>query len=592
MITKVAGVGPPQKTIMKKYLAAYVMIVAEMFVLCPFSAIAKDINQITDWYIKDFQSTITVNADSSLLIEEKIIADCGNLPDKHGIFRVVPTQSKTGQGTIKTPTTLIGITDFEGNKIHYSETTDNFNHTITWKIGDAEKTVTGENFYKITYLVKNAVRSGNADFDELYWNLSGNFWDIEIDNFSANIIFPAGIYQANSNVYLYSGDLGQNGNKLADYEWINANTLQISSKQTIPTRQGITASITFPKNIITPYNPGFFELYGNYLWFLIPLLIFIFSFSIWNKYGKDPVVNKTIVPEFEIPENLTPMEMGMIARNGGFDDKFISAAIVDLAVKKFIVIQDIGKQGIFGKSDFNLKKAQSGDIQFAPVGVEAMLVERIFGSSQEILLADLKNCFYKDLPDIKNAAIESLKNKNLIYQSGLTLKTVLLFLAVILMFIMFANIGTGNLNIIAALGLSAATALGFGLLMPKRTPKGAELNWRIKGFKLYMETAEKYRAQFNEKENIFEKFLPYAMVFGMTKLWIKKMEEIYGKDYFTNYNPIWYVGNFARGFDADSFNSQINSISAGIASNIGSPSGAGGSGFSGGGGGGGSGGGW
>jgi Predicted membrane protein (DUF2207). len=84
--------------------------------------------------------------------------------------------------------------------------------------------------------------------------------------------------------------------------------------------------------------------------------------------------------------------------------------------------------------------------------------------------------------------------------------------------------------------------------MPKRTLKGAELNWRVKGFKLYMETAEKYRAQFNEKENIFEKFLPYAMVFGMTKLWIKKMEKIYGKEYFASYHPVWYAGNFAAGF--------------------------------------------
>ena len=52
--------------------------------------------------------------------------------------------------------------------------------------------------------------------------------------------------------------------------------------------------------------------------------------------------------------------------------------------------------------------------------------------------------------------------------------------------------------------------------------KGAELLWRIKGFKLYMETAEKYRQQFYEKENIFEKLLPYAMVFGMTEIWVKK----------------------------------------------------------------------
>lgn len=142
--------------------------------------------------------------------------------------------------------------------------------------------------------------------------------------------------------------------------------------------------------------------------------------------------------------------------------------------------------------------------------------------------------------------------------------------------------------------LSAPIFFIFAFFMPQRTPAGAELLWKIKGFKLYMETAEKYRQQFYEKENIFEKFLPYAMAFGMTKLWIQKMKEIYGEEYFNNYHPVWYAGSMGNlsTFDADSFTSQMDSISTSISSNVSSGSGAGGGGGSGGGGGGGGGGGW
>jgi uncharacterized membrane protein len=129
--------------------------------------------------------------------------------------------------------------------------------------------------------------------------------------------------------------------------------------------------------------------------------------------------------------------------------------------------------------------------------------------------------------------------------------------------------------------------------MPKRTLKGAELNWRVKGFKLYMKTAEQYRQQFFEKENIFEKLLPYAMIFNMTKEWVKKMRDIYGEDYFKTHVPAWYVGTIAAGgFDIDSFASHVDSLSSSISSNVGGPSGAGGAGGAGGGGGGGGGGGW
>lgn len=563
----------------------FLLIVSLFF---PIATHAQETKNSTDWYVKDMQSTITVRDDSSLLIEEKIAADAGNLPDKHGIFRVVPMETKTDKGVIKTPVSLVSITDFDGNNVPYAEFASNFDHTVTWKIGDANKTVTGINYYKITYLVKNAVRSGSADFDELYWNLNGNFWDIEIDNFNAKIVFPEEINQDNSQTYLYSGDLGQTGNNLADFAW-SGSVLQISSTQTIAPRQGITASITFPKNIIKPYVPGFWDIYGEYLWFLIPLALFVFSHYLWSKYGKDPVVNKTIIPEFEIPENLTPMEMGTLANNGGFKDSLISATIIDLAVKKHIAIEEIPKKGLFGEQDFKLKKIGNASSLGAP---EAFLIDSVFGAKEEVLLSDLKNNFYKNLPTIKKSAIESLKTKGLIHQSGLTLQAIFFGTGFVPLVAAFFAAAAGSFILAAALAVSALILVIFGILMPKRTQKGAELNWRIKGFKLYMETAEKYRARFNEKENIFEKFLPYAIMFGMANLWIKKMEQIYGKEYFANYHPVWYAGSFGKNFNADNFTSQLNSISAGIAANIGTPSGSSGSGFAGGGGGGGGGGGW
>jgi hypothetical protein len=143
---------------------------------------------VSDWYIKDFESEIIVNKDSSLLISEKITADCDSLPNKHGIFRILPTEIRLTDGkVIKTPIQLISITDFNGNKLKYSTTNDSIDHTVTWKIGDPNKIVTGVNYYKITYKVKNAIRFENQNFDELYWNLNGNFWDIITYNFVANI---------------------------------------------------------------------------------------------------------------------------------------------------------------------------------------------------------------------------------------------------------------------------------------------------------------------------------------------------------------------------------------------------------------------
>lgn len=127
--------------------------------------------------------------------------------------------------------------------------------------------------------------------------------------------------------------------------------------------------------------------------------------------------------------------------------------------------------------------------------------------------------------------------------------------------------------------------------MPKKTEKGTEAYWKILGFREYINTAEKYRVQFQEKENIFEKYLPYAIIFGLADKWAKAFEGIYLQP------PTWYEGEFGPRFTTyafvNSLNHSLSSInSAFISRSGGGGSGFGGGGFSGGGGGGGGGGSW
>ncbi|MFA6394186.1 MAG: DUF2207 domain-containing protein [Patescibacteria group bacterium] len=551
---------------------------------------------VTDWYIKDFQSEIIVNKDSSLDITENIIADCGNASDKHGIFRILPDavriESADGKITaVKTPVELIGITDFEGHKLKYKETKNFFDKTITWKIGDPDIEVSGVNYYRIKYRVKNAIRF-NDDFDELYWNLSGNFWDLEIDNFQAKIILPSGADEADIKVDYYAGALKSKAKDLAAYQRIAPDTLEFRSKGTLKIGEGITASVIFPKNIFTPYEFSFLEIYGKYLWPLIPLFVFFVGYYFWRKYGRDPRVDKTVIPEYEAPENLTPLETGMLMTNGIFSNKLVTAEIINLAAKGLLSVKEIEKKVLmFSSRDYELTKKPDTRIEAGLNAPQKAILENVFKGGDSVKLSDLKNEFYKSLAGIKSGSKKLLSDKGLIAASGSRFQVLFIILGV---FLVMAAVFSGIFQMIffaAGLFSSALIIFIFAVIMPKRTPEGAEANWKIKGFKLFMETVDKHRAEFYEKENIFEKFLPYAIVFGITGLWIKKMKEIYGEKYFNTYAPAWYAGHIGA-FDADSFNKSIESLSSAIAANTSAPSGGGGAGGAGGGGGGGGGGGW
>ena len=139
-----------------KKLKILLNIILAFCLFFPYLANARE--NVDYWYIKDFYSQINVNKDSSLDITERIIADCGNALNKHGIFRILPTQTKMANGpAIDNPVNLISITDFDYKPLKYTENQDIFNHTITWKIGDLNKTVQGENDYIIKYKVKPAI---------------------------------------------------------------------------------------------------------------------------------------------------------------------------------------------------------------------------------------------------------------------------------------------------------------------------------------------------------------------------------------------------------------------------------------------------
>lgn len=126
--------------------------------------------------------------------------------------------------------------------------------------------------------------------------------------------------------------------------------------------------------------------------------------------------------------------------------------------------------------------------------------------------------------------------------------------------------------------------------MPKRTKYGNEMLGKIKGFKKFLETAEKQKLEAMVMENptYFYDILPFTYVLGVSDKWIEKFETI------SLQAPNWYDGYSS--FNAASFGSFINStmssatraMSSSPSSSGGGSSGGGSSGGGSGGGGGGS----
>jgi uncharacterized membrane protein len=137
--------------------------------------------------------------------------------------------------------------------------------------------------------------------------------------------------------------------------------------------------------------------------------------------------------------------------------------------------------------------------------------------------------------------------------------------------------------------------------MPARTVQGVTLREYLLGLKLYMQMTEadrikvmqSPRGELTEKIDtsdtarlvkLYEKLLPYAMLFGIEKDWAKEFAALYTE------TPEWYSGH--SGFSAAYFAGSMASFGAASTASFTAPSSSGSGGSAGGGGGGGGGGGW
>ena len=136
-----------------------------------------------DFTINRFHADITINEDSSFLVKETI--DVEFHQSKHGIYREIPFKYVDDLGNkIRTPLDVLSVTDSTAKEWRY--TVQKKGDVVYIRIGDPETYVEGKQTYVVTYTVANALLF-LSDHDELYWNVTGNYWKADIREASATV---------------------------------------------------------------------------------------------------------------------------------------------------------------------------------------------------------------------------------------------------------------------------------------------------------------------------------------------------------------------------------------------------------------------
>jgi uncharacterized membrane protein len=616
---------------MKKFL---LLVFIAIVILLPKSGADAEGNFVID----SFESNVALQEDGIIQVSETINVTFS--VSSHGIYRDIPIVYQQADNVKKfTEVNIESVTDGK-NDIRYNIERNKNNLRI--KIGDPNILVLGEKQYWIVYNVAGVIQSFD-DHDELYWNVTGNDWQVPITKVSATASIPS------DEINKTTCYIGSYGSSEVCAHSIENNKAIFSSLRSLSSGEGLTFVIGFPKGIVpiitinaplTIEHPKVMQtiVFGFFL-FLIPALCFLFY--LWWRKGRDDYYQRKslndpdqketikplfgayepIVPEYDSPINLRPAEIGVLIDEKA-DSQDVSATLVDLGVRGYLTITEKAKAGLFPKSDYQLDRTDKQENDLLPY--EQKLLKSLFSQSKSISLHDIKTNkqvktgdfgkdfftsspaedFFAQLPEIKTSIYQSVTEKKLFFSNPESVRSkyriiagVIVFILVIYLFVFsdFMSYTGHSMGYWLALGLSggalvSAIFLGFlATYMPKRTAYGREIYRQALGYKLFVSGTEKYRQPFFEKENIFMEVLPYAMVFGVTDKLVKAMKEMH-----IDPNPgVWFIGTGT--FNPDSLSASINDFSSALSSGIASsPNGSGFSsgGFSGGGFGGGGGGSW
>lgn len=585
-----------------------------------------------------------------------------------GILRDLSLQHNTAQGRRrKLDIQLIGATDGAGRALRWEEEDGEDSWTRRMRIfipgaHDDERTVV------VRYRVRNAIRfyyprdsvaprarrwnwcrwewcppgegrPANPAFDELYWNATGNAWDMPIERAHARIVLPPGAKPMRWAAY--TGARGST-ERAADVAVDSARgTVGFTARRRLEPYEGMTVAAGWATGAIAtrPSPSQMRRAAAVRLWPLaLPMLVFLLAMRSWRRRGRDPEAQAVVVG-YEPPGGITPAEAGTLIDHKA-ETRDVISTLVDLAVRGYVGIEEQEEKKLLGlitTTDyvFHERRVPEGRAPLLPHeerflaglfsggtrtgrawgevratyetlrragGVEGETGRDEIGPAQEdgvgswvsIRLSELQNKFYTSLPGIRDGIYENLIQRGYYRTRPDKVKGNWIGLGIAILVVGLVAAGFAAEEALPwvsggalAVGVAASAVLlfAFGAVMPARTVEGARAREAALGFREFLSRVEsdRYRRMVTSPE-MFERYLPYAMAFGVEERWAAAFDGLYRDP------PQWYSGSGYGDFRASSFTSRMSTLSSSAGSTMSSSpssSGSGGGGSSGGGSGGG-----
>ncbi|MEM7114264.1 MAG: DUF2207 domain-containing protein [Chloroflexota bacterium] len=532
----------------------YLLLIGLSLFLLSFLTPQPTNAQAKTFFWQRWDSNITVLENGDLRIVEHQTLNFAGEPFTFGFRSILTGTDGNNEG-------IVDIEVREGDVV-YQQANSRLPRTFTVSQNGNEVRVDwyfepalGEHTYTFSYTVKQAVRVGTleeGDGDQVFWTVIPDDHPARVQKSRVTLLLPQGIAPQQyfgTQDYLVEGYTAKSeDDSVVTTVEENGRLITYERTTALAVDDQFDVRVQFPHGLLRLEKPGWQSDVERSDAFGIGLMLIAMFLAVtgplgvlvlWYSRGRDPQLD-IIVPDYlsEPPDDLPPAVAGTLVDESA-DMSDIVSILVDLAQRGYLTMSE-------EKHTHRFRRTKKSDEDLRPF--EKRFLIALFKTSESRRLKDLKYKFHQNLPRIREMLYEELVDRQLVPQSPEKVRSQYSGIGVLLFVLAAAGcFGPFFLSNVlgdsSALGICIGLSIGFTALlmlfaaqkMPRKTELGTEAAAKWRAFEEYLKNIEKYQ-DLKTAGDIFEKYLPYAVAFGIERRWINKFESLP-----TTHRPPWYI---------------------------------------------------
>ncbi len=515
---------------------ALLILIALFLVLAPTTHAQTKTFNWTNWDID-----MVLQPDGSLEVTETQTLNFQGEPFTFG-FRSIPVGRQGNNDGISNISVREGDQIFRESSSNAPGTFEVINDGGETRINWYFEPAIGEHTYTFAYTVHGAVRSGAAEEgsgDQIFWTVIPSDHPATVNRSRATITLPEGITPQrliDTNEHLVEAYFNE---VATDSVLINVSEDErvITYEANLPLTPGnsFDVRVQFPTGLLAAAAPEWqvaeqrSDAIGLGVLALSLLLLVVGPLGVvllWYMRGRDPQLG-IVVPDYitEPPDTLPPAMVGSLV-DEKVDMQDIMSTLVDLAHRGYVIMEEEKKSFTFIRTD-----KQDVDLR----GFENKFLKDVFRGDNSRTLNSLQYKFAGNIPALRNMIIDDLIDEGYLPHSPQSVRSRYTWLAALVfgmgiagLFLFGILLGERNAGLVCfpvgAIIISAIALFIAARHMPRKTAKGAEATAKWLAFKKYLQNIKQY-ADIENSSEIFEKYLAYAIAFGLERSFINTFSQ-------------------------------------------------------------------